>query len=266
MALERRPARNRGRRLRAPRTVSLAATQLAGEERFAPARSPRACATWLLQRPCKRWPGTRQSVSASWSPRATRSRTTSKSRATARPFRATSRSPNASSETTPRRCSSSTRSARRARRSNPPTSRAPTSRNSGSTSRPTPGPAPSWRGRSSCAACGRTPPTSRSTATGWARRSPSSRPEARPGTMRSRWSFRCAACRCPWFAWSWRRRRSFARIPSTCRPRRAPRRGSAPPAGSPPSSPPHASARARPASRMGKARTPGPVPWRLFVS
>ena len=47
--------------------------------------------------------------------------------------------------------------------------------------RPTPGRAPSWRGRSSCAACGRTRPTSRSTATGWARRSPSSRPAARPG-------------------------------------------------------------------------------------
>ena len=28
-----------------------------------PARSPRACATWLLRRPCRRWPGTRRSVS-----------------------------------------------------------------------------------------------------------------------------------------------------------------------------------------------------------
>ena len=103
-----------------------------------------------------------------------------RSRATARPCRGTSRSPSASSATTPRRCSSSTRSARRARRSNPPSSRARTSRNSGSTSRPIPASAPSWPGSSSCAACGRTPPTSRSTATGWARRSPSSRPAARP--------------------------------------------------------------------------------------
>ena len=77
---------------------------------------------------------------------------------------------------------------------------------------------------------------------------------------------RCAACRCPWFAWSWRPRRSFARTRSTSRPMRAPRRGSAPPAGSPPSSPRRASARARPASRMGEARTPGHVPSRLFAS
>ena len=113
-----------------------------------PARSLRACVTWLPQRPCRRWRVTRRSASASWWRRATRSPTTSRSRATARLCRGTSRLPSASSATTPRRCSSSTRSGRRARRSSPPSSRAHTSRSSGSRSRPMRASAPSWPGRS----------------------------------------------------------------------------------------------------------------------
>ena len=86
------------------------------------------------------------------------------------------------------------------------------------------------------------------------RRSPSSRPAARPGTTRSRSSSRCAACRCPWCASSSRPRRSFAPTRSRCRPRRAPRRAPAPPAGSPPSSPRRGSAPAR--RRRGCERSP----------
>ena len=68
-----------------------------------PARSLRACATWLLQRPLPRWRGTRRSAFASWWPRVTRSPTTWRSRATARRCRGTCRSPGASSATTRRR-------------------------------------------------------------------------------------------------------------------------------------------------------------------
>ena len=64
LALEWQPAARDRRRCLALKQVT--ATRVAGQERFVPARSLRACATWLLQRPCRRWRGMRRSASASW--------------------------------------------------------------------------------------------------------------------------------------------------------------------------------------------------------
>ena len=67
------------------------ATALAVKERARAGRRPCACVTWSFERGWWRWPTTRPSACASWSPPARRSPTRSASRATARRFAATSR-------------------------------------------------------------------------------------------------------------------------------------------------------------------------------
>ena len=202
-----------------------------------PARSPRACVTWLLREAlrtmardaAKRF---RELVAAGHEIPYDVEEPGNGS-----PCRGTSRSPSASSATTPRRCSSSTRSGRRARRSNPPSSRAlprgardrrparrPRARRAGRDGLPVPPVDGLHRLLARRRSAGRGDRRARGRRRDQGRRDRGGRPAARPADA-------------AWCGSSWRRRRSFAPTRSRCRPRRGPRRGPAPPAGSPPSSP-----------------------------